>query len=333
MDDRERKRFDRTALPFQIAPEVTVEDVSRMFTEQTFEWAQTSLGTYDVDELRRVRYAIVHRYFAEDDVEGSNADMESEKLIRNIAACLRLIRPMRQNASLMRGKLLANGTMDVGHFEHPPHLLDVPEVEKLFHLRNSDLDLLKVVVPDFLHAMRGEFWKFRMAVEFHEGGHFQAGYWKARYLLWCSALEAIYTSDDWEHQGSLVATERIKWFLGEKTPLYEPGDVPDFVRPRPTTSIGEVVQEVYEVRNYIAHGEKIPDKYFQTPVRAGLQGMVKMLAVLEEAVSFIIRKSLLRILQKGLLNDFANGKSADAYFSKQGLTKTLLKKKPKAAAP
>jgi hypothetical protein len=256
----------------------------------------------------------------------------SDKLVRIVSACLRLIRPMRQKASFMRGKLLADGTIDVGHFEHPPHLLDVPEVQKLFHLRNADLDLLKLIAPDFLHAMEGEFWKFRMAVEFYDGGHFQASYWKARYLLWCSAVEAIFTSDDWEHQGSLVAAERIKWFLGEKTPLYEPGDIPSFVVSQPTTTIGDVVGAVYEVRNFIAHGERVPDKYFQTPVRHGLDGMVKLLAVLEEALSFIVRKSLLRILTAGLLNNFANAQAADAYFGQQGLTKSLLKKKLKASA-
>jgi hypothetical protein len=72
MDDRDRKRFDLRVLPFEILPAVTVDDVSRMFTEQTFEWAQAGIGTYDVDELRRIRYAIVHRYSAED-IEGSNA--------------------------------------------------------------------------------------------------------------------------------------------------------------------------------------------------------------------------------------------------------------------
>ena len=125
---------------------------------------------------------------------------------------------MRQSTSIMRGEERPDKTIDTQHFEHPFHL-EAPEIQKLYHLRNYDLDLLKAVAPDFLRAMEGEFWKFRRAVDFHEGGRIQGAYWKAKYLLWCSAIEAIYTSHDKDHQGSLVATERIKWFLGEKTSI------------------------------------------------------------------------------------------------------------------
>jgi hypothetical protein len=225
----------------------------------------------------------------------------------------------------MRGELMEDGKINVQHFEHPKELLEVPEVQKLFHLRNTDLDLLRTTADKFLRAMAGEFWKFRMAVEFHEAGHFQDWYWKARYSLWCSALEGLFTSQSAEHQGSLVAKERIKWFLGESTSIYEAGDIPSFIRPQPKITVGAVVDDLYTVRNFIAHGDRVPDDFFQRKLRQGVGEDLSVLQVLLEALSFIIRKSLLRILKDNLLNEFANAASSEAYFGAAGITNTALR--------
>lgn len=320
--------FDMRVLPFQVIEDVTVEDVTPMFNNDTFNWVQNELGKRDLKELKGVKYAIVHRYTSEKVANGGVDDMESERKIRNLTACLRLIRPMRQTASLMRGELGPEGKIDVQHFEHPHELLELPEVQKLFHLRVADLTLLKAVAQQFLRAMGNES-KFRMAVQFHEAGHFQDWYWKARYSLWCSALEALYTSQTPGHQGSLVAKERIKWFLGANTSIYDPGDVPDFVHPQPNISVGAVVDDLYTLRNLIAHGDRVPDEFFQRKLRQGLDGEVSQVQVLLEALSFIIRKSLLRVLSDNLLNHFANGASSNAYFGAAGLTNAAIRQKKK----
>lgn len=319
--------FDARALPFPIIEGVTVEDVTSMFSRDTFAWVRSELGRHDVEELQSVDYAIVHRYETNDAAEGGNDDMGSGKLVRNLVACLRLIRPTRQRTSLMRGTLGQDGKINVQHFEHPIELLEVPEVQKLFSLRTIDLLLLRELAPGFLTAMENEFWKFRMAVEFHEAGHFQDWYWKARYSLWCSALEALFTSQTREHRGSLVAKERIKWFLGENTSIYDPGDIPDFVLPQPNISVGSVVDDMYRVRNLIAHGDKIPDEFFQRKLRAGVGAELSVLQVLIEAASFVIRKSLLHILQNNLVNHFKDAVSSELYFGAAGLTNAAIRQR------
>ena len=324
--------FDRSVLPIHIVHGVTIEDVSPMFNEETFGWMRNELGRRQLEELQRVQYAIVHRYHTDDLAEAGNADNKSVTLVRNLAACLRLIRPMRQRNSLMRGEVRENGTIDVLHFEQPVELLEVPEVQKLFYLRNRDADLMRAVGNHFLRAMGGEFWKFRMAVDFHEAGHFQDSYWKARYLLWCSAVEAIFTSQHREHRGSFVAKERIKWFLGANTLIYEPGDIPDYV-PQPTITIREIVDDLYRVRNFVAHGERIPDEFFQRTMRQGLNGALNVILVLNEAVSFIVRKSLLRIIQDNLLDHFASAETAEAYFAAAGLTLNAIRQRLRQQAP
>ena len=210
-------------------------------------------------------------------------------------------------------------------FDVPPlHLLEVPEVQKLFKLRNNDAEDLKTYAPEFLRAMRGEFWKFRMAVQFHELGHFQPLDWKARYLLWCSAIESIYTSHAWEHQGSLVATSRIKWFIGAATNIYAPGDISRLLE-HPNLTVGGIVGDLYEMRNFIAHGDKIPESFFKDVVRTGFNGGVPKREMLLEGASFIIRTSLLKILRDGLKNHFADAGPAEAYFGAQNLTKSVLR--------
>src|SRR5258706_2268877 len=126
-------QFDPGALPFTVAPEITVEDASGLFNDETFRWTEREMGRHDLVDLRSVRYAIVHRYRTEQPNRGGD-DIASEDLVRSVMACLRLIRPMRQQASLMQGTMTQGRGFDVQHFEHPINLMNVPEVQKLFRL-------------------------------------------------------------------------------------------------------------------------------------------------------------------------------------------------------
>ena len=323
--------FDLGRLPFDIAEDVRIEAVRERFRPATFDPHKIRLGTSVVEELEQVRFALVHRYkpkpiIVDTEIIGEQDSSEdSEQLVKMLAACLRLIRPMRQRALLMRGKVRAeDGSFDVTGFEIPPlHLIELPDVQKFFHLRNQDANDLRTHAPGFLHAMRGQFWKFRMAVQFYELGHFQALDWKARYLLWCSAIESIYTSHSREHQGSLVATSRINWFLGAGTYIYAPGDISNLLQD-PKIRIDQIVDDLYEMRNFMAHGDKIPDPFFTTTLRTGFNGPVQKREVLLEAASFIVRASLLKILRDGLIDHFTDAGPAELYFGAEHLTKSEL---------
>ncbi len=332
-DEASGEPFDLRCLPFEITEGVSIESVSERFREGEFDHLSSRVGTLVTDELRRVNFALVHRYDPEPIVVDGEViaeklrNPESEQLIKNLAACLRLIRPMRQHPLLMRGKVRdEDGSFYVAGLDVPPlHLFEVPEVQKFFQLRKRDAEDLRVYAPQFLQAMRGEFWKFRMAVQFYDLGHFQPLYWKARYSLWCSAIESVYTSHSWEHRGSLVATSRIKWFVGEDTNIYAPGDLTNLLQD-PGITVGQIVSDLYDLRNLVAHGDRVPDEYFTESLRVGFNGNVSRMEVLLEAASFIIRASLLKILRDGLLNHFADAGPAEMYFGGQELTRSSLKK-------
>lgn len=314
--------FDHTMLPAQVVPGVTIENVKAMFNEETFSWVSSSMGTHDLETLTGVKYAIVHRFDEKLLDHGAN-DQTSASLVSSIAACLRLIRPMRQFASRMVGNLRPDGTIDIQTFEHPVKLIDVPQVQKGFSLRNNDVVELQSIVKEFQRAMSGEYWKFKMSVSFHDSGQFAVSFWKSRFMLWCSAVEALFTSQNRNHQGSLVATERIKWFLGANTSIFAPGDIQSFM-PQENYTVAEIVDDLYEVRNCIAHGERIPDRLFEM-IPAGYFGESgNILTMLQDGLSFIVRTSLRRILKDNLLHHFVDGPSAEKYFGAAGLTKSEL---------
>jgi hypothetical protein len=324
--------FDRTRLPFDIAEDVCIEAVRERFREDAFTLWVPRVGSIVADELERVRFALVHRYrpdpiFDDGELIGeAHHSAASQNLILMLVACLRLIRPMRQSALLIHGRVRdEDGSFDVGGFDVPPsHLIEVPEVQKLFKLRNQDADDLRLYAPQFLNRMRGEFWKFKMAVQFHELGHFQVIDWKARFLHWCSAIESIYTTHNREHQGKLLATTRIRWFIGPNTSIYAPGDLGEFVQD-PGITVGQIVDDIYDLRNFVAHGDRVPDPYFGEDWRQGLSGGVKRCEVLLEAASFIVRTSLLKILRDNLLNHFTDAGPAEEFFSGQGLTNSAIR--------
>lgn len=317
----EDEPFDLSQLPASILPSVTIENVSPMFKDDTWNLFKTELGKRDMEVLEKVNHAIVHRY--ESNYSDSDADLQSVDLVHNVAACLRLIRPMRQFALVIGGTLLPDDAIQVQHFDHPIHLWEIPQIQKGFFLRNRDVAELQAVIPAFQNAMAGEYWKFRMPVSLYEAGHFQDRFWKSRFILWCSAIDAIFTSQtrDREHSGSRVAIARIKWFLGAATKIYAPGDVPSFA-PQPEPTVADVVDDLYEVRNCIAHGDKVPDRFFSQTMRWGESG--NLLATLEEAASFIVRTSLLKILKSNLLNHFKGGPESQTYFRSNGLTRSQL---------
>jgi hypothetical protein len=320
----EDEPFDRSQLPATIVPGVTLEDVSSMFNDDTWKWVEHEIGRHDLKVLEGVKHALVHRYLSTEYGTGE-AEMGSARVVHEMAACLRLIRPMRQFALIINGPLRPDGVIQIQSFDHPVHLMEIPEVQKGFTLRDRDLRVLQSVAPQFVRAMAGEYWKFRMPVSLYEAGHFQDSEWKARFSLWTSAIEAIFTSQtrDREHSGSAVAKARIKWFLGENTKIYAQGDVPSFMPPQMEPTIGEIVDDLYEVRNCIAHGDKVPNKFFGQP---SFSDQGNKLMTLEEAASFIVRTSLLRILSDGLLPHFKGGLESQAYFRAHGLVRSQLPK-------
>ena len=208
----------------------------------------------------------------------------SNRLVQEIVACLRLIRPTTQHAQFMGGSVEPDGTLGHFHFDNPFTFVSSLLNQKLFGIRTVDIQRLKYYAPLFVAAMEGHYWKYRMAVEMFQSGYFQHSHWKLRFFMWTAALEALFTSHtSGQHRGSLVAKERVKFLVGAGTPIYPPDELSEY-ETDPNLTVGDVIDEIYCLRNHIAHGDKAPDYYFQTPGRQGINGTVYKGEVLMESI-------------------------------------------------
>jgi hypothetical protein len=264
------------------------------------------------------KYALVHQYEEDPRWPATPAAETTAKkkaeLLNEVFACSRIVRPTRRLGSVS-GFLREDGTVEQRQATFPDSALDVPEALKLFAFRNRDLEELRNLVGTFLRALHGEYWPVRMAVQYYYMGY-EVNDWKGRYLCWgSSAIHALYSSSNEK------IVRRIKCFLGESTLIYPPGEhlESEFLGTDPTT-IGEVVEDVNVVRNCIAHGERIPDKYFrQDAGRNTLNGRVNYITVLDDALAFIVRATLRRIIAESLLSDFASRVSVSQFWKSKGL--------------
>jgi hypothetical protein len=307
--------FDESILPLQLPEEVALEDVSSFFDKDAFTHMKGHMSDRDIKTLSSVKYALVRRFQRENDAIVVVAGRRKPLIepVEALMACLRIIRPMRERLGLMRGFVRSDGSFDIRSFHSPYDVSEVPEVEKLFAVRTDDALLLKEIARTFLKAMSGEYWKVRMAVDFFQAGFFQTLYPKARFLLRCSAIDAIYSSQ--ELTNSNTQKSRIKRFLGSRICIYEPGDIPQSLPQAPDITIKRVIEPIYQVRNCIAHGDRIPQKFLSETWRPGLNGSLNAMSVLDEAVSMISRKSLLKILQQNLIEHFKSSETADSFFA------------------
>ena len=264
------------------------------------------------------KYALVHQY--EEDprwpgnLEAQTSAKKKAELLNEVFACSRIVRPTRRLGSVS-GFLRDDGAFEQRQATFPDSALDVPEALKLFAFRNKDLEELRNLAGTFLEAMHGEYWPVRMAVQYYYMGY-EVNDWKGRYLYWgSSAIHALYSSSNEK------IVRRIKWLLGENTLIYPPEDHPEseFMGTDPTT-IGEVVEDVNVVRNCIAHGERIPDRYFrQDAGRRALNGQVNYITVLDDALAFIVRATLRRIIAENLLSHFASRVSVSQFWKSKAL--------------
>ena len=326
--------FDASILPVVLNDGATIEDVSSRILKDEFEFLRGHLSDDSIKQLRRIRYAIVYRSpdYEEDKKGGVILANEllkrSENIVAENAALLRLIRPTTQKTQMISGAIRIDGTFSMRHLNDPLTFVDAPENQKHFTVRTSDVQDLAFYGPIFRKSMHDPNWKFRMAVQMHEAGYFQNTEWKARYFLWSAAIEALFTSKgtNWQqHSGSLVVGERIKDLLGPRAQIYPTDELPSNL-PNPNIAVEDIIGEVSCLRNHIAHGDKIPDYYF-THGRDDFNEPLPRVMLVIEAISFLVRKSILKIMKDGIVPHFSDDASLGAYYAAKQLTKSDLQSK------
>jgi hypothetical protein len=300
---------------------LTIENVSSLLTPDTFSLWESELSRDTNNALKNLTSAIVHRYSSPTERD-AGLDEHSANLVESAAACLGLIRPTRRSrAGKITGVIAADGTLNPQSFDIP-NPAEVPEVQKLFTIRMRDVELLRTILPEFLELYRkdvtgkleDEYEPLRMAVQLY-GEAYALHYWKARHILWWAAIESLYGNAE------EAAMARIFAFFGNKSmiegyrrSIYEPGDIPTCF-PLASSSdhaLGEMVPLIYEVRNASAHGQKVPDSHF-SPIGHPF-GTVVGIDALAEAATFIIRKTITKILRLGFRARFKDRNAREDFW-------------------
>src|SRR5258706_1971316 len=169
------KKFDPSQLPFDIMPGVDVADVSELLSSSMFQFMSAEVGRHRMRFFDGItKHAIVHRYEEHQGVpisaDALRTAKQNDELLNEVFACSRIVRPTRRMGSLS-GYLNPDGTVDQRSTSFPASDLDVPEALKLFAFRNKDLETLRDLVGPFITAVRGEYWPFRMAVQYYYMGY------------------------------------------------------------------------------------------------------------------------------------------------------------------
>jgi len=308
-----------------LSENLTIENVSHLITPKTFSlWKNDCfLSKRTSESLESVRFAIVHRYSSSNGGDVGPQTYSAE-LIDYAGSCLALIRPTRRSRAMhIRGVIKSDGSFDPQGFSAREELADVPEIQKLFAVREEDIKLLISLLPEFIQLyqkdengkLRDDYEPIRMAVQLY-GEAYSLSYWKARHILWWSAIEALYgNSED-------AAMARIYALFGKKNlvdgyncSIYEKGDIPSCFYPSSESlhTLGKMVPLIYEVRNASAHGQKVPDSHF-VPVPHPLGQGVVGIDALAEAATFIIRKTVVEILQHGWREKFKDRAARETFW-------------------
>lgn len=307
------------------AEKLSIENVSHLITPSTFSlWTKDCYVSKETaSALANVEYAIVHHYSSPTERD-AELDGRSTELVNLAVACLLVVRPTRRSRAMnVPGVIRADGTFDPQGFTATHDPAEVPEIQRLFTIRKRDIDLLHSVLPEFIQLyhkdsqgrMKDEYEPLRMAVQLYEQAY-AISYWKARHILWWSAIEALYgNSED-------AAKARIYGLFGDKNlvdgyrcPIYEEGDIPSCYSPSSDSihTLGKMVPLIYAVRNASAHGQKVPDAHF-SPVAHPFGESVVGIDALAEAATFIIRKTIIKILQSGWKDDFKDRESREKFW-------------------
>ena len=155
----------------------------------------------------------------------------------------------------------------------------MPEVQKLFKLRNRDAEDLRTYVPEFL-TMR-IIWKFRMAVQFYELGI--SSLWTGRRGIFFGVQPlsrfTLRTIGNTKALSSPRHGSNGSWgtykYLRSWRPVRFTGDR--------EYMFGQIVGDLYAMRNFLAHGDKLPNGYFTDQLREARE--LKLLKHMEMGTS------------------------------------------------
>jgi hypothetical protein len=273
-----------------------------------------------IEDLRGWSLSLVHKYQAA--VGFHEEDRDSLVVIGYILGHLRLIAPNQISASEhLQIEEYATGrfhALDCTKDQQRPSIL-LNDCERFFgDITQEHLSILRVWMPwiiDFAKRWR-EFYPLYLSLFFSEKGFSDLDF-RTRHLFRVMALEALLSSES--EFGRHTLKGRLQKFLGWRRNLYQPYSGLSFpmpgLTPLPELALTDsLVEDVYSLRNKVAHADAMPPEWTKTDRRQGFRGPLSYADVLCEAAGSMVRLAWLKIINEGLQPVFSDKKRVADYF-------------------
>lgn len=286
-----------TAVHLSIVRGVTVERLGGVITERHFELWREYISQRDRKELSSFDVALVNRFYSREHV--GRAERESRDLLLRIFACLRIIKPTSMPFYLVQFKRTADNQVDVFSFSHrEPREINLPDAEALNMVLADDLALLGAIAPGFLRGLEPEsnLDHFRRAVRLLDQGYADLVDPVLQIMVWTMGIECLLSRGGKDPMQGRELLEAISARVSFDTDIYERSAVRQHAEVQPIL-VGDVIGDVFELRNQLAHGRWFPKEWTERQVRNSVSGRPVVYAeVLREAASFVLRKALINFV-------------------------------------
>jgi hypothetical protein len=315
---------DLSGGPINLSNGFSIRDITGLLTPETFGIFQRKLSEEDRESLLAWDLSVVHE-FRSDLVIGQE-EVTSEYMMRFVVAALRWLQPTATTDTwFVQGFVSPEGPIKVPTFSaQPGAAITAPQFSsRPQHIFLEDFEVRRGLanpqafggvtpfLPEFERIVRDmiggrdSYLPIVMATRLSEQAYLDFDP-RLRLLKRVMALEALFSSD--RTYGKKALVPRVQKFVGGSTPIYAGANAPYTV----ATTIGDLLT----LRNKFAHGDVVPPAFLAAPPDPSVASTnVKSYAdVLREASTTMVRASMLRILQDGLLDTFSDKTKMEKLF-------------------
>jgi hypothetical protein len=302
----------RSKLPLELADRFAVRDVSGVLAKDSLQLWEEYVSKKQMEEVETWHDSLVREY---DDQTSDGTD--DERLLYYAIAHLRIISPNRTSGSdRIKGSTRKEGLL-VSQYTYTVQPIFLEDCEFGFEISVPALESLRLWMPwieEFCRDWR-KYYPLYVSMRLSEKAYLENDL-DIRHLLRVAAIEALFGSEKVFGQNAVVP--RVMRFVGQgkKVDLYSSYRSEFQHLPKlPLTE--QLLRDMYVLRNKIAHGDRIPEKWKKEPLRhATLDHRPLMHAdILREAATAVLRLSWGRIVPERLQSVFADKAQMEAFLS------------------
>lgn len=289
---------------------MSVRDLSPLLSTLNLALWSKFVAPEDQDEIKQWSVCLEHRFRTTPEI--GEDERQSERFLHFIVAHLRLLVPTKTNANCFLQGGIENEQLDPFRFSHHVDPVFLEDCEILCtEITVEHLRRLKSMIPWVVKLKDNwpTYYPLYLSLRLSEKAYLEQDT-DIRHLLRVMALEALFSSGN--KYGKKALVPRMGKFLGEDADLYEQYRNA-FQLGLPRMPLKQVVSDVCDLRNRIAHGEPIPDRWLQRDRRFGQGYSLNRADELREAATSMMSASWRKLLGDSLQQVFADKSKVGTY--------------------